>query len=275
MTTNKSFGKTGFWDNRQEKTQKKLRKAALVSHTHIGLDAVSYKRALLGAADVSYKQGGDDAAAIRLQGRVRYLAVVTRWFCHLLALQRRVLAFSLRDLLSTCCPLAVHLLSHAVCLRYVPAGLLSCWPGCSLYRVVVMQASDELCVHAYGFFFFFFLLLLRCRVPVPPAWVSSVRSQRAAESAAKALETMKCPPLSKARGILSKKTLRGATNYLVHWWPGTTSVAEDELGATRWISRDVLACSRLCVGYAMEFEVSQNRLSFFFLSVSRLSLRFA
>jgi hypothetical protein len=124
------------------------------------------------------------------------------------------------------------------------------------------------------------------RFPVPPAWVSAVRSKRAADAAAQTLEQLRCPSLSKARGILSKRTLKGLSHYLVHWWPEVTTVDENELGPTRWLSRcdswhclvfahtdsdtrltfaafcdiarDVLACSRLCVGYVMEFETFGN-----------------
>ena len=84
-------------------------------------------------------------------------------------------------------------------------------------------------------------------LPVPPAWASNIRSERAAAAAARELEAMKCPSLSKARGILSKKKIKGQSEYLVHWWPQVTSLDETELGPTRWISREVLGCSRLCV----------------------------
>ena len=48
--------------------------------------------------------------------------------------------------------------------------------------------------------------------------------------------------------------LRGVPQYLLHWWPSLTTEDESELGPTRWIPREALAISRLCVGYIMEFE---------------------
>ena len=90
--------------------------------------------------------------------------------------------------------------------------------------------------------------------PVPPAWVTGARSERAATAAARALEELDCPPLAKARGILARRLLRGVPQYLLHWWPSLTTEDESELGPTRWIPREALAISRLCVGYIMEFE---------------------
>ena len=121
---------------------------------------------------------------------------------------------------------------------------------------------------------------------MPPAWASNIRSARAATAAARELEVqphfslsiscssfsaftftfslltitsrsqaMECPPLSKARGILArKKKIKGVTEYLLHWWPTEGSPDEVKVGPTMWISREALSCSRLCVGYVMEFE---------------------